>query len=196
MWFYLEMGPLGEATQRSWEWSSQDWDCCCSSLGRVQLFITPWTAACQASLSFTISPSLFKLMSTESTMPSNHLIQCHPLLLSSVFPESGSLPVSQPVTSGGQSIRASASASLNEYSGLISFRMDWFDLLAVQGTFKSLLNTTIQRHQFFNAQPFLWFNLGTKKQRHCFADKGLYSQSYGFFSSRGQIWELDYNEWE
>ena len=103
---------------------------------------TPWTTACQAFLSYTISQNLLKLMSVESVMPSNHLILCCPLLLlPSIFP----------------SIRVFSSESVlhirwpkywsfifnispsNEYSGLISFRMDWFDLLAVQGTLKSLL---------------------------------------------------------
>ena len=111
------------------------------SLSRVQLFATPWAAACQASLSITNSGSLLKLMSIESVMPSNHLILCHPLLLPSIFP----------------SIRAFSNESVlcirwpkdwscsfsispcNDYSGLISFRMDWLDLLAVQGTLKSLL---------------------------------------------------------
>ena len=111
------------------------------SLSHIQLFATPWTAACPASLSVTNSLSLLKLMSIESMMPSNHLILCHPLLLlPSVFPSSGSFPRSQ-FTSGGRSIGASTSASVpsNEYSGLISFRIDWLDLLAVQGTLKSLL---------------------------------------------------------
>ena len=110
------------------------------SLSHVQLFATPWTAAHQASQSNTNSQSLLKLMSIKSVMPPNHLILCHPLLLlSSIFP----------------SIRAFSNESLlwwpkywsfsfnispsNEYSGLISFRMDWLDLLAVQGTLKSLL---------------------------------------------------------
>ena len=83
------------------------------SLGRVQLFVTPWTAARQASLSFTISWRLLKLLSIESVMPSNHLILCRPLLLlPSSFPASGSFPRSQFFTSGGQSIRASASESV------------------------------------------------------------------------------------
>ena len=110
-------------------------------LSCVQLFETPWTAACQASLSITNSRSLFKLMSVESVVPSNHLILCHPLLL---------LPSSFP------SIRVFSNESVlcircpkywtfsfsispsNEYSGLISFRMDWLDHLSVQGTLKSL----------------------------------------------------------
>ena len=108
----------------------------------VQLFATPWTAACQASLSITNSWSLFKLMSIESVMPSNHLILCHPLLLSpSIFPRirvcsNGSvLHVRWPKY---WSFSFSISPS-NEHQGLISFRMEWLDLLAVQGTLKSLL---------------------------------------------------------
>ena len=103
-------------------------------LSHVRLFVIPWTAARQASLSITNSQSLLRLMSIESVMPSNHLILCHPLLLSpSVFP-------SIRVFSNESALRCfsfSISPS-NEYSGLISFRMDWLDLLAVQGTLKSL----------------------------------------------------------
>ena len=96
-------------------------------LSHVQLFVTPWTVACQASLSITSSQNLLKLMSIKSVMPSNPLILCHPfLLLPSIFPASGSFPVSQFFTSGSHSIRVSASASVlpNEYSGLISFKID------------------------------------------------------------------------
>ena len=111
------------------------------SLSHFWLFVTPWTAARQASLFITNSQSLLKLMSIELVMPSNHLILCHTLLLPSILP----------------SIRVFSSESVlhirwpkywsfsfnispsNEYSGLISFRIDWFDLLAVQGTLKSLL---------------------------------------------------------
>ena len=101
----------------------------------------PWTAACQASLSITNSRSLLKLMSTKSVMPSNHLIPCHPLLLPpSIFPSIRSFPMSQFFALGGQSIGVSVSTSpSNEHSGLISFRQDWLDLLAVQGMLKSLL---------------------------------------------------------
>ena len=112
------------------------------SLICVQLFATPQTAGCQASLSFTISQSLLKFIPIESVMPSNHLIVCHPfLLLPSIFPSIG-------VFSNESAIhirwpkywRLSFSISpSNEYSGLISFRIDWLDLLAVQGTLKSLL---------------------------------------------------------
>ena len=112
------------------------------SLSHVQLFATLWTAAQQASLSFTISQSLLKLTSIESVMPSNHLILCHPiLLLPSIFPSIRvfsnelALCIRWPKY---WSFSLSISSS-NEYSGLISFRVDWFDLLAVQQTFKSLL---------------------------------------------------------
>ena len=103
--------------------------------------MTPWTAARQASLSFTISQSLFKLMSIESVMPSNHLILCRFLLLPSIFPsitvfsKESTLRITWPkYWSFSFSIRLSS-----EYSGLISFRMDWFDLLAVQQSLKNLL---------------------------------------------------------
>ena len=110
-------------------------------LSCVQFFATPWTAALQASLSFTISQSLLKLMSIESVMPSNHLILCHSLLLPSIFPgikvfsTESALHVMWPKY---WSFSFSVSPS-NEYSGLISFRIDWLDLLADQGTLKSIL---------------------------------------------------------
>ena len=109
------------------------------SLGRVRLFATPWTAARQASLSITNSRSLLKLMSIESVMPSNHLILCHPLLLlSSVFP---SIRVfsSESVLIRWPNYWSYHISPSSEYSGLISFTMNWLDLLAVQGTPKSLL---------------------------------------------------------
>ena len=117
---------------------------------------TPWTAACQASLSTTISQSLLKLMRIESVMPSNHLIFCHPLLPPSVFP----------------SIRVFSKESVlhirwpkywsfsfnispcNEYSGLISFRMDWLDLLAIQGILKSLLQNHSSKASILRCSAF------------------------------------------
>ena len=123
--------------------------------------MTPWTAARQASLSFTISRSLLKLMSIESMMPSNHLILCHPLLLLPpvppsirVFSNESALPIRWPKY---WSFSFSISPS-NEYSGLISFRIDWFDLLAVQELSRVISRTTVQKHQFFGAQPSLWSN--------------------------------------
>ena len=112
------------------------------SLSHVQLFAIPWTAACQASLSITKSQSLFKFISIESVMPYNHFILCHRLLLlPSIFPSirvyssESLLCIRWPKYS---SFSFSISPS-NEYSGLISFRIDWFELLAVRGTLKSLL---------------------------------------------------------
>ena len=134
------------------------------SLSRVRLFATPWTAACQASLSTRNSWSLLKLMSVESVMPSNHLIFCHPLLfLSSISP----------------SIRVFSNESVlcmrwpkywifsfsispsKEYSGLISFRMDWLDLLAVQGTLKSLLQHCSSNRRFFSLSLWSKFHIHT-----------------------------------
>ena len=122
------------------------------SLSCVQLFVTPWTAACQAFWSFTISRSLLKLMSIELVMPSNHLILCHPLLLlPSIFPSirvfsnESALRIRWPKY---WSLSFSISPS-NEYSGLISFRIDWFDLLAVQGTLKSLLQHHSSKNHSF-----------------------------------------------
>ena len=124
------------------------------SLSCVQLFAIAWTAALQASLSFTISLSLLKLMSIELVVSSNHLILCCPLLLPpSLFPR---IRVFSSVLAFHirwpkyWSFSFSISPS-SEYSGLISFRIDWFDLLAVQGTLKGLFSTTVQRHQFFSA---------------------------------------------
>ena len=111
------------------------------SLSCVRLFVTPWTAARQASLSITNSRSLPKLMSIESVMPSNHVILCHPLLLPPippsirVFSSESTLCMRWPKY---WSFSFSISPS-NEHPGLISFRMDWLDLPAVQGTLKSLL---------------------------------------------------------
>ena len=111
-------------------------------LNRVRLFETPWIVARQASLSITNSRNLPKLMSLKSVMPSSHLIPCHPLLLLPpvppsirVFPDESTLRMRWPKY---WSFSFSISPS-DEHSGLISFRMDWLDLLAVQGTLKSLL---------------------------------------------------------
>ena len=113
------------------------------SLSRVQVFVIPQTTARQASLSFTISWSFLKLMSIESVIPSNHLILCRPLLLPpSIFPSIRVFFSNESVLHirWPKYLSFSFSISLsNEHSGLISFRMDWFDLLAIQGTLKSLL---------------------------------------------------------
>ena len=112
------------------------------SLNRVRLLVTPWIAACQASLSFSISWSLLKLMSIETVRPSNHLILCCPLLLPpSIFPSIRvfSSEVALPIRWPKYWSFSFCISPSNEYLGLISFRFDWLDLLAVQGTSKSLL---------------------------------------------------------
>ena len=125
------------------------------SLSHVRLFETPGTTVRQASQSIINSRSLLKLMSIELVMPSNHLILCHPLLLPpSIFPSirgfsNESVPRNRWPKYWSFSFSISPS---NEQSGLIYFGMDWLDLLAVQGTLKSLLHITVQKHQFFGAQ--------------------------------------------
>ena len=139
------------------EFSRQEY---CSGFSSVQLlscvwlFVTPWITARQASLSMTNTQSSCKLTSIELVMPSSHLILCRPLLLLPlippsirVFPNESTLHMRWPKY---WSFSFSISLS-NEHPGLIPFRMDWLDLLAVQGTLKSLLHT-VQKHQFFGAQ--------------------------------------------
>ena len=128
------------------------------SLSHVQLSATPWTAACQASLSFTISWSLLKLMSIKSVMWSNHLIIFSSCLQS--FPASGSILMSWLFVSGGQSTEASDSASV-----LPMIIQGWFPLgltglisLQSKGLSRLFSSTTIQKHQLFTTQPSLWFN--------------------------------------
>ena len=127
------------------------------SLSCVRLFVTLWTAGRQASLSITKSQRLFKLTSIESVMPSSHLILCHPLLLLPL------VPPSIRVFSNESTLRMrwpkywSFSFSIipsKEIPGLISFRMDWLDLLAVQGILRVFSNTTVQKHQFFGTQLY------------------------------------------
>ena len=125
------------------------------SLSRVQFFAMPWTATYQVSLSITTFQSLLKLMSITSTMPSNHLILCHPLLLLPsiftsirVFTNESVLPSRWPKY---QSFSFNISPS-NEYSGLISFRMDGWISLQSKELSRVFSNTTIQKHQFFGAQ--------------------------------------------
>ena len=131
------------------------------SLSCARLFATPWTVAHQASLSFTLSWILLQLLSVESVVPSNHLILCHPLLLlPSVFPSirvfsnQSVLHIRWP---NYWSFSFSVSPS-NEYSGLISFRVDWFDLFAVQGTLRSLL------HHHSSKASILWHSAFFKVQ--------------------------------
>ena len=131
------------------------------SLSRVQLFEAPWTAACQASLSITNSWSLLRFMSIELVMPSNHLILCCPLFLClQSFPASGSSPelallIRWPKYWSFSSIINPS----NEYSGLISFRIDWFDLLAIQGALKSLLQHHNSKAEVLRSSAFFMVQL-------------------------------------
>ena len=130
-------------------------------LSQVQFFATPCNASRQASLSITNSWSFLKLLSRELVMPSNHIILCCPLLLlPSLFPSirvfsnESALPIRWP---NYWSFSFNISPS-NEHSGLISFRMDWLDLLVVKRLSRVFSNTTVQKHQFVSAQPSLWSN--------------------------------------
>ena len=153
-------------------------------LNHVQLFVTPWTAAYQASLSFTVSWNLLKFMSIELVMPSDHLILCYPLLLLPsvspsirVFFSESALHISCPMY-----YRFSFSISpSNEYSGLIFFRTDWFDLLVVQETFKSLLQ-------------FLVFLLKTNKRISIRRLNALTSWSTHFYEHTCPPWGLPLGE--
>ena len=128
--------------------------------------MTPWTAALQASLPITNFQNLLKLMSIESVMPSNHLIPCHPLLLPPSILPSPRVFSNESVLSIKWSKYWSVSFSISpskEYSALVLFRLDWLDLLAVQGTLKNLLqHYTVQKHQFFSTQ----FSLFSKSHIH------------------------------
>ena len=132
------------------------------SLGCVRLFATPWISACQASLSITNFRSLPKLMSIESMMPSNHLILCRPLLLlPQSFPALGSFPMSQTLRLRWPkywSFSFNISPS-SEHPGLNSFRMDWLDLLAAQGTLKSLLQHHSSKASVFRCLAFFTVQL-------------------------------------
>ena len=150
---------IGLARVRCHSLSQPVWSGSVQWLSRVQLFVIPWTAARQASLSITNSWSLLTLMFIESVMPSNHLILCRPFLLPSIFPsirvfsDESALCIRWPKY---WSFSFNISPS-NEHSGLISFDMDWLDLLAVQGTLKSLL-----QHRSSKAS-ILW-HTATKQQ--------------------------------
>ena len=130
------------------------------SFSHVQLFPAPWTASCQAFLSITSSWSLLKFMSVEPVMPSNRLILCHPLLLPSIFPSirvfsnESVLRIRRPKY---LSFSFSISPS-NEYSGLISFKMYWLDLLTVQGTLKSLLQHHSSKASILTSIHDYWKN--------------------------------------
>ena len=151
--FYIVVFHKNMLFLLTWKWKS---------LCHVQLFATPWTAAHQASLSISNSQSLLKLMSIESVIPSNHLILCHPLLLlPSIFPSIRVFSNKSVFAKGGQNI-GSFSFSISpskEYSGPISFRMDWLDLLAVQGTLKNLLQYHRSKASVLQCSTFITVQL-------------------------------------
>ena len=122
------------------------------SLSRVRLFVTPWITACQASLIITNSQSSPKLMCTQLVMPSSHLVLCHPLLLPPIPPASGSFPMSQLYTWGGQSIGVSALASFFPKNTQDWSPLGWTGWISLQskGLSRVFSNTTVQKHQFFS----------------------------------------------
>ena len=120
-----------------------------------QFFVTPWTAACQSSLSFTISWSLLKLLSIELVMPSNHLVLCHLLLFLQSFPASGSFPMNKLFTSSSQSIRASASVLPMNIQGLFPLGLTDLISLLSKGLSSVFSNITVQKYQFLSAQHSL-----------------------------------------
>ena len=127
------------------------------SLSRVQLFVTPWTAARQDSLFITNSQSLLRLMSIESVMPSNHLILCHPLLLpTSIFPNIRVFSNESVLASGGQNIGVSVSASVLSMNIQGWSPSEWTGWISLQskGLSRVFSNTTVQKHPFFGAQLF------------------------------------------
>ena len=156
MWYRSPGGGNGSPLIKNFYYS---FHFCCSVIQSCLILCDPMDCSMLGFPSFTISQSLLKLMSIESVMPSSHLILCHPFfLLPLIFPSIRvfsselALCIKWPKY---WSFSFSISPS-NEYSGLVSFRMDWFDLLAVQGTLKSLLQHHSSKHQFFSAQFSLW----------------------------------------
>ena len=152
--------------------------------------MTPWTAARQASLSFAIFRILVKLMSIEAVMPSNQLVLCHPfLLLPSIFPSIRVFSNESALGIRWPKYWSFSFGPSSEYSTLISFRIDWLDLLAVHGTLKSFLQHHGSKHQFFGTQPSLWSNFFMDKKRktdkhmaHVIWEKKLsFSEEINFF---------------
>ena len=142
----------------------------------VWLFATPWTAPCQASLSFTISQSLHRFMSIESVMPSNYLMLCHPLhLLPSNFPSKRIFSNELALCIRWPKYWSLSIMPSNEYSGLISFGINWFDLLAGKGLSSVFSSTMVLKHQFFGALPYLWSNTHIHPywKKHSWLDRPL-----------------------
>ena len=147
----------------------------------IQLFATPWTAAHQTSLSITASWSLLKLMSIETVMPSNHLILCHSLLLPSIFPSIRVFSNALALHIRWSKYWSFSISPSNEYSGLISFRIDSFDLLVVQGALKSLVQyhsskaSILQHFSLLHGQTLT--SIHDYWKNHCFDYMDLCRQS-------------------
>ena len=156
----MPFSPSALSLSQHWVFSSESALCSVHLLSGVQLFVTPWTAAHQASLSLTNSQSMLELMSSESVMPSNHLTLCHPLFLPSVFHSIRVFSIESVLCIRWPkywSFSFSISPS-NEYSGLIFFRIDYLISLLSKGLSRVFSNTTVQKHQFFGTQLSLWSN--------------------------------------
>ena len=137
------------------------------SVSHVLRFATPWTAACQVYLSSTISWSLLRLMSVDLVMQSNQLILCHPLLLLAVYPSIRGFSNELALHIRWPKYRSFSISPSNEYSGLISFRIDWFELLAVQGTLKSLLQHRNSKAVHYSLPQIIQSSMG-RKRPSCF----------------------------
>ena len=161
------------------------------SLSHVQLLAIPWTAECQAPLSSTVSQNLFKFMSIDLVILSSHLILCSPLFFSlQTIPASGSFLARHLFASSGQRISFSLSIrTSNEYSGLISFRIDWFDLLAGQGTLKSLLQQHNSKPSFLQHSAFFMVQLS---HQYMTTEKTIALTTWTFVS---KVMSMLFNTW-
>ena len=155
---------MGRGERKTWSFPRVQFSSV-QSLSCVRLFVIPWTAAHQASLSITNSQNLLKLMSVDSVMPTNHLILCCPLLLPSIFPSIRVFPNKSVVCIRWLNYWSFSFniSPFNEYSGLISFRMDWLDLLVVQGTLKCLLQQNNSKASILLHSAFFVANSHTNK---------------------------------
>ena len=131
---------------------------CRQLLSHIQLLATPWATVHQVSLSCTISQTLLKFMCVELMVPSNHLILCHPLLLPSVFPSIRVFPSKSALWIRWSKYWSFSISPSNEYSGLISFGIDWLIFFLSKGLSRVFSSTTVQKHLFFSTKPFLWSN--------------------------------------
>ena len=149
----------------------------------VQIFATPWTAAYQAPLSFTISQSFLRFTSIESVMPCNHLIFCCPLLLPPIFSSIRIFSIESILHIRQPKVWSFGISPSNEYSGLISFRMDWMDLLAAQGTLKSLLQHHGPKVSILRRSAFFMVRQGWGDKRGIEGHQSSVRQPQWFYNS-------------